>query len=84
MLFIRIIGNGYDKNGNYKYKIVGYRQDENDAHKYDYWSVDQMQQLGIGRINRASHSMSTTLYKFQILETLQKKIGVENYNYIFE
>lgn len=84
MLFVRIIGNGYDRNGNYKYKIIGYRQDENDKHKYDYWNVDQMEQLGIGRINRASHSISTTLYKFQILDVLQEKIGVENYNYIFE
>ena len=84
MLFIRIIEMGLDRNGNLKYKIIGYKPTEHKPRQYNYWSVQTMEQLGIGRINRASHSISTTLYKFQILETLQEKIGVENYNYVFE
>jgi hypothetical protein len=84
MLFIRIIEKGLDRNGNLKYKIVGYKPTDHEPRQYNYWSVQMMEKLDFGRINRASHSITTTMYKFQILEALDDKIGAGKYCYVFE
>lgn len=84
MLFIRIIEKGVDRNGNIKYRIVGYKPTEYAPRQYNYWSVQTMKDLDFGRINRASHSITTTMYKPQILEVLNNKIGAGKYCYIFE
>ena len=84
MLFIRIIEKGCNVNGLVKFKLVGYKPTDYKPEQFDYWSYQTMKNLGFGRINQEGHSITTTLYKFQIIETLDEKIGKGNYNYIFE
>jgi hypothetical protein len=86
MLFFRIIGNGYDKNGNYKYKIVGYKSlNYSNGGQFDYMSTYELKRLNFGRINNNNiPSITTKQQKHQIIELLEQHYGKNGYMYVFE
>jgi hypothetical protein len=83
MLFIRIVENGYNKNGNVKYKIYIYEQLSYKPEQYDYMSDEKMKGLNWGRYYSNGRYIMTILQKWQILGKLNALFGNE-YNYIFE
>jgi cation diffusion facilitator CzcD-associated flavoprotein CzcO len=88
MLFIRILGAGYDVNGNWKNKIIAYKCYEvgKELYSYDYLSKDKVKELFHGRYNADKHTLTTFDTKQEIIDILKKyqQETKEEVSYIFE
>lgn len=84
MLFFRIVGAGWNRNGIYRYKVYGYKPLSWKKEQYDYISVENMRALDFGTVYANNHYIMTQWEKSHILERLEKTFGKDNFVYIFE
>ncbi len=81
-MFVRIVGNGYDRNGNYTYKVYAYAQSNADQRILDYMGIEALKKCVNGRVNREKHYILTQATKNEIMQGFD----AEGYDplYIFE
>ena len=84
MLFFRIVRSGCNINGHYKFRVYGYKPTSWKPEQYNYISVDDMKNLGMGRVYKDNHYILTIWDKVDILKQLEKTFGKDNFVYIYE
>ncbi len=81
-VIVRVVGNGYDKNGNYTYKVSAYKRSAADQKILDYMPADALKACVNGRMNREKRYVLTQDNKMEIMESFEK--NGYSASYIFE